>query len=34
MPAAYHALSRGLELITDNLEEFRRVRGLRAETWR
>jgi len=34
MMIAAHALSRGLELVTDNLEEFRRVKGLRAETWR
>ena len=34
MMIAAHALARGLELVTDNLEEFRRVKGLRAETWR
>ena len=31
---AAHALSLGLILVTDNLHEFRRVEGLRVETWR
>jgi len=34
MLIAAHALSLGLRLVTDNLKEFRRVRGLKAETWR
>jgi tRNA(fMet)-specific endonuclease VapC len=29
-----HALSRRLTVVTDNLSEFRRVRGLRVESWR
>jgi tRNA(fMet)-specific endonuclease VapC len=31
---AAHALHLGLTLVTDNLAEFRRVRGLQVETWR
>lgn len=31
---AAHALSRRLTLVTDNLAEFGRVRGLKAESWR
>lgn len=34
MLIAAHALSRRLVLVTDNLREFRRVRGLRVESWR
>lgn len=34
MLIAAHALSQGLRLVTDNLKEFRRVGGLKAETWR
>lgn len=30
---AGHARSRGLALVTGNLEEFRRVRGLASEDW-
>jgi tRNA(fMet)-specific endonuclease VapC len=29
-----HALSQGLTLVTDNVKEFRRIRGLNVETWR
>lgn len=31
---AAHALSLGLELVTDNVRAFRRVRRLRVESWR
>ncbi len=31
---AAHALSRGLVLVTDNVREFRRVKGLKIENWR
>lgn len=34
MLIAAHALSRRLVLVTDNLREFRRVRGLKVESWR
>ena len=34
MLIAAHALSRGLTLVTDNVAEFGRVRGLRVENWR
>jgi tRNA(fMet)-specific endonuclease VapC len=34
MLIAAHALSRGLTLVTDNVAEFRRVRGLKVESWR
>jgi tRNA(fMet)-specific endonuclease VapC len=34
MLIAAQALSRGLVLITDNVGEFRRVKGLRVENWR
>jgi tRNA(fMet)-specific endonuclease VapC len=29
-----HALSRRLTLVTDNVREFRRIRGLKVENWR
>lgn len=29
-----HALAKGLTLVTDNLREFRRIRGLTVESWR
>ena len=29
-----HALSQGLILVTDNVGEFRRIRGLKVENWR
>lgn len=29
-----HALSLGLVLVSDNLREFRRVKGLQVESWR
>lgn len=31
---AAHALSLGLVLVSDNVREFRRVKGLRVENWR
>jgi tRNA(fMet)-specific endonuclease VapC len=31
---AAHALALDLTLVTDNVREFRRVRGLRVENWR
>ncbi len=34
MLIAAHAVSRGLTVVTDNLSEFRRVRGLKVESWR
>jgi tRNA(fMet)-specific endonuclease VapC len=34
MLIAAHALSRGLTVVTDNLAEFRRVKGLKVESWR
>lgn len=34
MLIAGHALSRGLTVITDNVAEFGRVRGLRVDNWR
>lgn len=34
MLIAAHALSRELVLITDNVGEFRRVKGLKLENWR
>ncbi len=34
MLIAAHALSRGLTVVTDNLEEFERVKGLKVENWR
>jgi tRNA(fMet)-specific endonuclease VapC len=34
MLIAAHALSRGLTVVTDNVVEFRRVKGLRVENWR
>lgn len=34
MLMAAQALSRGLRLVTDNVGEFRRVKGLRVENWR
>ena len=30
---AAHAMSLGLTLVTNNIREFRRVRGLRVENW-
>ena len=30
---AAHARSEGLKLITNNLREFERIHGLRAENW-
>ena len=29
-----HALAGGLVLVTDNVREFRRIRGLKVENWR
>ena len=34
MLIAAHALSRGLVLVTDNVDEFRRVKGLKLANWR
>ena len=34
MLIAAHAISRGLTLVTDNVIEFRRVKGLDVENWR
>jgi hypothetical protein len=34
MLIAAHALSHGLGLVTDNVHEFQRVKGLKLETWR
>jgi tRNA(fMet)-specific endonuclease VapC len=34
MLIAAQAVSRGVVLVTDNVGEFRRVRGLRVENWR
>ena len=34
MLTAAHALSRGLTVVTDNIAEFGRVKGLRVESWR
>lgn len=34
MLIAAHALSRGLTVVTDNVGEFGRVKGLKVETWR
>ncbi len=31
---AAHALSGGLILVTDNVKEFRRIRGLKVANWR
>ena len=33
MPAAEHALSADLTLVTNNAREFQRVPGLRVENW-
>jgi tRNA(fMet)-specific endonuclease VapC len=34
MLIAAHALSRGLTLVSDNVGELRRVKGLSVENWR
>jgi tRNA(fMet)-specific endonuclease VapC len=34
MLIAAHALSRGLGVVTDNVVEFGRVKGLKVESWR
>ncbi len=34
MLIAAHALSRGLSVVTDNVAEFGRVRGLKVDNWR
>ena len=34
MLIAAHALSRGLSVVTDNVAEFARVKGLKVENWR
>ncbi len=34
MLIAAHALSRGLSVVTDNVGEFGRVKGLKVENWR
>jgi tRNA(fMet)-specific endonuclease VapC len=34
MLIAAHALSRGLTVVTDNVAEFGRVKGLKVENWR
>ena len=34
MLIAAHALSRGLTVVTDNVGEFGRVKGLKVENWR
>lgn len=34
MLIAAQALSRGLVVVTDNVDEFRRVKGLKVENWR
>jgi tRNA(fMet)-specific endonuclease VapC len=34
MLIAAHALSRGLRVVTDNVAEFRRVKGLKVDNWR
>ncbi|HEX9417843.1 MAG TPA: VapC toxin family PIN domain ribonuclease, partial [Methylomirabilota bacterium] len=34
MLIAAHAVSRRLTLVTDNVKEFRRVKGLKVENWR
>jgi tRNA(fMet)-specific endonuclease VapC len=34
MLIAAHALSRGLSVVTDNVREFARVKGLKVEDWR
>lgn len=34
MLIAAHALSRGLAVVTDNVAEFGRVKGLKVESWR
>jgi tRNA(fMet)-specific endonuclease VapC len=31
---AAHAVSLGLVLVSDNIREFRRVKGLKVESWR
>jgi tRNA(fMet)-specific endonuclease VapC len=34
MLIAAHAMSRGLTVVTDNTREFKRVKGLKVESWR
>jgi len=34
MLIAAHALSRGLSVVTDNVAEFKRVKGLKVDNWR
>lgn len=34
MLIAAHALSRGLGVVTDNVAEFKRVKGLKVDNWR
>lgn len=34
MLIAAHAFSRGLTVVTDNLTEFGRIKGLRVVSWR
>jgi|SRR3972149_4972929 len=34
MLIAAHALSRGLSVVTDNVAEFKRVKGLKVQNWR
>jgi len=34
MLIAAHALSHGLTVVTDNIAEFKRVKGLKVENWR
>jgi tRNA(fMet)-specific endonuclease VapC len=34
MLIAAHAVSRGMTLVTDNVAEFDRVKGLKVENWR
>jgi tRNA(fMet)-specific endonuclease VapC len=34
MLIAAHALARGLSVVTDNVAEFKRVKGLKVDNWR